>query len=1033
MKKRNDLIRWMCAAVIAASLPMSADAKAKKSTQTPSTDLTPSPLEQSFKTAASSSEVEDSLDEMFIAPPQIAKPQVWWHWIYGNISKDGITKDLEMMNQLGIGGVTQFHNAFDGKWRKRPASPRGPIRFMSKEYREMVKYSLEECHRLDMTMGLQICDGFSQTGGPWVKPEQGMRKLQCTVLTVSDGKPLTYKVPNDTVRVLAYPSADIELPSKPKMYGPKDPYLTNENLSSKKSLSSKTYIDLSSKLQSDQSLQWTAPPGDWTVLVFHHTLHKATNHPASPEGKGLECNKLDSKSVDLVYDHVVGPLIEDAGDLAGKTLRHVLIDSWECKYQSWTEGFAEEFKKRRGYDPTPYLPALASIPVNSVELTNRFLCDFRVTLDDLLADEYYGHIRDRLHKKGMQLHAETLYGWAQMFGNPIRLYGICDVPMNEIWMGRKIAPKERAYTGYAAAAGHVYGKNIIKDESFTVGGAKGNFSYIPSDIKTRADFILCRGTTKFVLHTSVHQPDDRKPGWTHGWNGVNFHRGNTWWPFAEGFVHYLGRCSAMLQQGLFVADVCRYVGHEDTYSAGYGEMPLADLPEGYRADHCDNKVLLERMDVKDGRIVLPDGMSYAVLLLADKKTMAPEVLEKLTELVRKGATVIGPKPESAPGLTGYPECDATVRQLADTLWGNCDGKTITESTFGKGRVVWGKTLADLLQELQLQPDFSYQTTPDQNAINFVHRKLPDADLYFVATAGEACIADCWFRITGKQPELFDPMTGNISDIAVYEEIEGRTRIPLDFEAQGSKIIVFRKNSNDHIVELKHDGVEVFASGASLTKAFSTLPEFTLNSDDSISVAQDEATGDIEYRMRSGKKGKVSGSTPANAIELTGSWSVAFEPGRGAPAQITMPKLASWTEHTDSGVRYFSGVGTYNKAFTLPDDFLRKNTRISLDLGDVKELAEVLVNGKSAGTLWRSPYVIDITAHVQAGKNDLTIKVVNTWVNRLIGDKNVPKDEGICQIVSPDPWWFKANSPLPSSGLLGPVVIRASQVNVAPLK
>ena len=439
------------------------------------------------------------------------------------------------------------------------------------------------------------------------------------------------------------------------------------------------------------------------------------------------------------------------------------------------------------------------------------------------------------------------------------------------------------------------------------------------------------------------------------------------------------------------------------------------------------------MDVKDGRIVLPDGMSYAVLLLADKKTMAPEVLEKLTELVRKGATVIGPKPESAPGLTGYPECDATVRQLADTLWGNCDGKTITESTFGKGRVVWGKTLADLLKETQLQPDFSYQTTPDQNAINFVHRKLPDADLYFVATAGEACIADCWFRITGKQPELFDPMTGKISDIAVYEEIEGRTRIPLDFEAQGSKIIVFRKNSNDHIVELKHGGVEVFASGASLTKAFSTMPEFTLNSDNSISVAQDQATGDIEYRMRSGKQGKVSGSTPANAIELTGSWSVDFEPGRGAPAQITVLELASWTEHTDSGVRYFSGVGTYNKAFTLPDDFLKKNTRISLDLGDVKELAEVLVNGKSAGTLWRSPYVIDITKHLQPGKNDLTIKVVNTWVNRLIGDKNVPKDEAICQVVSPEPWWFKANSPLPLSGLLGPVFIRASEVRMAPLK
>jgi len=252
--------------------------------------------------------------------------------------------------------------------------------------------------------------------------------------------------------------------------------------------------------------------------------------------------------------------------------------------------------------------------------------------------------------------------------------------------------------------------------------------------------------------------------------------------------------------------------------------------------------------------------------------------------------------------------------------------------------------------------------------------------------------------------------------------------------KGSKIIVFRKKSKDHIVELKHRGSEVFSSGTSLTEAFVKLPaEFILDSDSSISVALHGETGEIKWKMKSGKEWNISGSLLPEPIELSGSWSVAFEPDRGAPAQIMMEKLASWSKHTDRGVRYFSGVGTYKKFFTLQNAFLKKNTRISLDLGDVKELAEVLVNGKSAGILWRSLFVIDITTLVQAGKNDLTIKVVNTWVNRLISDKNVLKDEWICKIVSPNPKWFTAQSPLHPSGLQGPVYIRASQEYIVPQK
>ncbi|VGO19356.1 glycosyl hydrolase [Pontiella sulfatireligans] len=969
-----------------------------------------------------------SLDDGFRNVSGEARPQVWWHWIYGNITREGITSDLELMQRLGIGGVTQFHNAFL-KDTRRPDSPRGPVRFMSDEYRELVNYSLKECERLGMTMGLQICDGFATAGGPWVTPEQGMRGLDVKISNATGGKRFEARPPKDTINILAYRGTGKSVvPKSVRMISPGSPYIDDDNDSAPFSLGRDEFIDITPHVEQDGMLRWTPPEGNWAVLMFFDRLLRKTNHPASPEGHGLECDKLSGEAADVVYDHVVGPLIEDAGDLAGKTLDHVLIDSWECGYQSWTKDFVEEFRSRRGYDPTLYLPVLAKLPVSDKEISNRFLVDYRVTLDDLLANEFYGHIRDRLNKKGMKLEAEVIYGWKHMFGNPIRLYGVCDVPMNEFWIrGKKPPGSGRVYTGFAAAAGHVYGKRIIKDESFTVGAGKGDFSLTPAHLKAHADRVLCRGTNKFVLHTSVHQPDDSKPGWTHGWNGVNFHRGNTWWLYADGFVNYLGRCSYMLQQDLFVADVCHYVGYEDTYSSGYGDLTLKGLPEGYRADHCDNSVLLERMDVKDGRIVLPDGMSYAVLLLADKKTMAPEVLKKVDELVRKGATVIGPKPESAPGLENYPECDRIVRDLADQLWIDHADKTVTEARVGNGRMVWGASLAELLKQMELQPDFTFKA-PRGTQINFIHRQNSDVDIFFVANSGQACIADCWFRIAGEQPELFDPMTGEISDIAIYEEQGGRTRIPLRFEAQGARFIVFRKPSKDHIVELNHRGAIVFAPGKPIGEMFESLSaEFFLNSGSGVSVTVKDNVDSLEWIMASGKKGTLAPSGLPKAVELKGPWSVEFESDRGAPARIQMNQLSSWTEHEARGVRYFSGVGTYKKSFAVPSASLGKNSKLILDLGDVRELAEVVVNGQSAGTLWRPPFEVDISHLVRSGKNELEVRVVNTWANRLIGDKTVPLAEQVCRIISPDPKWYTAESALPESGLLGPVVLRVSRI------
>ncbi len=951
------------------------------------------------------------LEKGFKNPPGQSRPGTFWHWMYGNITKEGITKDLEMMHELGMGEVSQFHNAWQKDDGRRPATPKGPVRFMSKEYRELFLHAVKECDRLGMTIGAQICEGFSQSGGPWIKPENGMRQIKLLSSAVDVNNPLKNSVPENTIAVIAYP---VTLSDK---NNPLNLWTFNPN--SGVVLDADSCVNLTKLVQPDRTISWKPSKGTWTIFIYSHVVKGITNNPASPEGTGLECNKLDHHAVDVILDNYVGKLIQDAGELKGKTFNHILIDSWECGMQSYTEDFITEFKKFKGYDPIPYLPVLNGITVKSQEISNRFLFDYRSTLGYLVGKEYYGYIADYAHKKGMTLQAESLYGGQGMPGSPLTLYGESDVPMNEIWMGRNI--KMRAMTSSAASAAHIYGKRLVKDESFTVGGGSGDFSNVPSTIKPIADFNFCRGTNSLVLHCSVHQPDEDKPGWTHGWNGVNFHRGNTWWSKSKSFIDYLSRCQYLLQQGLFVADVCQYVGDEDTFSDHYNELAVKDLPLGYRADNCDARSLL-KMEVKNGRVVLPDGMSYAVLLLAEKQIMSPEVIHKLDYLIRNGATVIGPKPTQSPSLQNYPACDRQVKEGADKIWGEGNSEKVNR-VLGKGKIIGGETLENVLQERNLVPDFTFTTKTNQQ-INFIHRQLPGTEIYFISNTGSACTADCNFRVSGKTPQAWNPLTGEISQIAVYDNQKGSTRIPFSLGSDESKFIIFTDGEADHIKEISLAGQALFAPNKPLIEDLPfSYNDFSRSSKKGFEIAPNSKFENLKLKMSSGLEHTVSNQKSTQELKLSKSWSVTFEENRGAPKDITLDSLISWTSYPDKGINYFSGTGTYKKEIELTNSFFNKNKNILLDLGEVKELAQVSINGIAIATLWNAPFSIDITKYVRPGKNQLEINITNTWVNRLIGDKNVPKEEQICKLYSPDPKWFKANSKLPLSGLLGPIVIK----------
>jgi hypothetical protein len=960
-------------------------------------------------------QINGSLEAGFKNPPVQARPGAFWHWMYGNITKEGITKDLEMMHKLGIGEVSQFHNAWVKDDGRRPPTPQGPVRFMSKEYRELFLHAVKECDRLGMKIGAQICEGFSQSGGPWITPENGMRHIKVVSSAIDVNHSLKDSVPEHTIAVIAYPVSQAGSSNTINVWNfvPANGVVLNGD----------SCIDLTKLIQHDRTISWKPSNGRWTVFTFYHVVKNITNNPASPEGTGLECNKLDHNAVDVILDNYLGKLIQDAGELTGKTFNHILIDSWECGLQSYTEDFISAFKIYKGYDPVPFLPVLNGTTVKNQEVSNRFLFDYRGTLGYLLGKEYYGYLNKYANKKGMSLQAESLYGGQGMPGSPLTLYGICDVPVNEIWMGRNV--DMRAFTGSAASAAHVYGKRIIKDESFTVGGGSGDFSNVPSTLKPIADFNFCRGTNSLVLHCSVHQPYDDKPGWTHGWNGVNFHRGNTWWEKSQPFISYLSRCQYLLQQGLFVADVCQYVGDEDTYSNKYDELAINDLPQGYRADNCDNEALLS-MEVKNGRLVLPDGMSYGVLLLSDKRTMSPEIVNKLLTLVQNGATVVGPKPQKAPGLTGYPDCDRLVREGADKLWGENNPEKVNR-TLGKGKIISGETIEKILQEKHLIPDFTFTTNKNQQ-INFIHRQLPGSDIYFISNAGDACQADCRFRITGKKPRLWNPLTGEITGIAVYDTEKEATRIPLTFEKEGSAIVVFVEGSEEHISNITWENKPVFCPGQPLDTNFPfSFNDFSMNKKGDFVMVSSKNTENLKVITSAGETHHFPVKTNPDALNISKNWTVDFEPGRGAPGQIKSDTLISWTSHSDKGVNYFSGTASYKTQIFIPKTYLKTELKTELDLGEVKELAEVLINGQSIGILWNPPFVAEITGYLVQGKNELEIRITNTWVNRLIGDKNTPKDQQICRIYSPDPKWYTASSKLSLSGLLGPVVIRPSEI------
>jgi hypothetical protein len=1093
----------------------------------------------------------DALLRGFQNPPDTAKPRVWWHWMSGNITKEGIKADLEWMKRVGIGGFQNFDAGLNS-----PQIVEKRLVFMTPEWKDAFKYATTLADQLGLEMAIAGSPGWSESGGPWVPPAQAMKKYVWSEMRVEGGRSFTGALPKPPSATGAYqnqsgggrgiggggrgtqapppefyadaavvafraPDGDhamtelqpkvvasggtfdvagltdgdlskaILLPAapvgerswiqyefaQPQTFGgltfitsggggggrgggasnqqleasddgrqfravapipgsartisfapvtarffrvsiltpqpaqnpgggfggfgggqggrgqaPVGPAGTQiakfvlhsavvNRFQEKAAFSAATniysmgtpavpetavvrkgdVIDLTAKMRPDGTLDWTPPAGKWVVLRIGYSLTGHQNSPASPEATGLEVDKLNRGYVKAYFDHYLDLYKDATNGLMGKRgLQYVITDSWESGTANWTDEMIAEFNKRRGYDMKPWLPALAGHIVESAEATDRFLWDFRRTLEDLVAEYHYDQLTDILKARGMARYTESHESGRAFIADGMEVKRSAAVPMSAMWTAGPGRANERydADIRESASVAHIYGQNLVAAESLTANGNAGAWAFSPETLKPTADREMSMGLNRFVIHTSVHQAtDDKIPGLGLGPFGQWFNRHDTWAEQAKPWTTYLARSSYMLQQGKFVADIAYYYGEDSNVTALFAGNP-PPIPAGYAFDYLNSDALIKLMSVgANGNITTPSGMSYRILALDPNSQHMPlTVLRKIRDMVTAGATVVGPKPIDSPSLH---DDQAEFKSIADQLWG---GRT------GKGKVIGSGTIADALAALKVPADFEYSKPQVDTELAFVHRKVSDGDVYWVSQRkARAEDVEITFRMTGKAPELWHADSGLIEP-ASYRTADGRTTVPLHLDPNDAMFVVFRKAA---------------------TAPFRTLPK----------VVETKLTG------------------------VDGAWDVAFQPSRGAPAKVSLPGLASWHLNADAGVKYFSGTAVYTKTIDVSTDSLKAGGRVWLDLGDVKNIAEVAVNGKPLGVLWKAPFRVDVGGALKPGANSLEIKVTNLWVNRLIGDQQPGLTTKYTYTAVQ---FYRADSPLQPSGLIGPVQLISSK-------
>jgi hypothetical protein len=930
----------------------------------------------------------DALESGFLDPPQSYGIRCWWWWLNGNVTKEAITRDLEEMKAKGLSGACIF-DAGGAEQRENKQVPEGPT-FGSPEWRALYRHALAEAARLGLTLSLSIQSGWN-LGGPDVMPEEAAKHLTWAETRVKGPAIIQITLPIPAHRdwfyrdiaVFALPAktgstrrpirdledkagfkevgwsvADtrhllIDVPGEP---GEEDARLTEVR-------------QISEHLQPDGVLHWDAPAGEWMVIRMGFTASPARVSTASGKWQGRVIDYLSEQHFLRYWNTHVEPLMQDAGPLLGSTLRYLQTDSWELGGLNWTEKMAAEFRDRRGYDPMLYLPIISGHIVESREISNRFLADWRKTISDLVAERHYAIFAREARRHKLGIHPESAGPHLGMFDG-LKNYGNNELMMSEFWVPspHRPTPERRYFVKQAASAAHIYNKLLVGAESFTSIGPHWD-DVLWAAHKPSFDHEICSGLNLAFVHTFTCSPKEMGLPGQEYFAGTHFNPNVTWWDLSRGFIRYLTRVQFMSQRGCVVADALYYCGDHVPNVSGLKEADPARVLPGYDYDITNEEVLLTRLSVKEGRIALPHGVSYRVLVLPDHKVLSLAALKKVHELVRNGATVLGAKPERTVSLVGYPQCDVEFKRLVDEVWGTRGGQA-GERRFGLGRIVWGMTGRELFKHDGLAPDFEVSQAPLHSSFDYIHRTLGETDYYFVSSQNrEPKRAELAFRIIGRRPELWDPMTGRTRDASAFVQKEGRTFLPFEFDPYGSLFVVFRKS------------------------------------------------------IGPGENGAASsnGDTYETLAAVNGPWEVRFDPKWGAPEKVQFDQLTSWTARPEEGLRFYSGRATYCTQFDFTSPPAGAG-RLVLALGDIRDvgIARVTLNGRELGTTWSPPFHVEITGALKARGNVLEIEVANSWRNRLVGDRDLPETKRFTRtnITIRKEW------ELVDSGLLGPVRILA---------
>ena len=1087
---------------------------------------------------------QNSLKQSFQNPPNVAKPRVWWHWMNGNITIDGIQKDLEWMNRIGIGG---FHN-FDASLGT-PQIVKERLTYMTPKWKEAFKFTTNLADKLGLEMAIAASPGWSVSGGPWVPEKDGMKKYVWSETRVKGGQifngtllkpPITtgkfqdlpmevsfsaglvskvptyyqdisiisFKIPdiekplselNPTItssggtftldqltdgilsktnilpsdsakgyawiqyhfdksqiikavtvvgggdkgpfglfgdlkearglevsddgvifkkicfipagnilqQTIAFPSTKASyfritfknlppIPNLQAMLGggngeaPKSPlgteiaeivlhtstrinsfeekagFSTSPETSnfftpqSEDFIRENDVIDLTSKVKSDGTLDWNVPTGNWMILRFGYSLTGHENHPASPEATGLEVDKLDRIAVKNYIENYLDQYKDATGGLMGKKgLQYMVTDSYEAGSANWTENMASEFAKRRGYDLKKWMPVLTGRIVKSSEESEHFLWDFRKTLSELVVENHYEQIGDLLHQRGMGRYSESHEDKRVLVADGMEIKKKADIPMSAMWTPGSLGKGNEESVGYKADIRESASVAHIYGQNIVAAEsmtALGNsWAYSPERLKRTADMEMAMGLNRFVIHTSVHQPSDEK------FPGLGLGPFGQWFTRHETWAEQAKPWTSYLSRSCFMLQQGKFVADvlyyygEDNNITSLFKDKLPDIPKGYNYDFINSDALINVLTVINGKLETPSGMQYSVLVL-------DENAKKMTlPVIKKIRDLV----RAGATVTGIkPEMTPSLsdnveefRAIVKEVW-ESNYKNVSISQM---KMTTLQSMESVLQKMKIEPDFTFIKPDEKTEILFVHRRLADQDIYWVNNRNDKVgDVEASFRISGKIPELWNAQTGESEKIS-YKIENGRTIIPLYLESWDAYFIVFKE----------------------ATKLFNyTVPK----------------------------------TSEQQILQIETPWVVSFQKGRGAPTNTTFNVLKSWTENADLGIKYFSGTASYKNTFTVP---LSEKAIYEIDLGEVKNLAEVIINGKSQGIVWKKPFKVKLKDALKVGENTIEIKVTNLWVNRLIGDQQPDVKTKITYTTMP---FYRADSPLLPAGLMSPVKV-----------